>query len=127
MNECNFTPRELKKILVLQAVLDKKITGKMAGEILGLSDRQVRTLKKRLRDEGPLGIMHRNKFNKPAHAFSDDFKKRIIDLKQSDKYVDTSFYHFRNLLEEKENIKISYPSLYRILTNNGICSKLAHR
>ncbi len=118
---------ELKRITIIQSVIDKKRTGKEAAKALGISDRQVRTLTKRFRENGPEGIKHKNKQHKPAHAFTDEFKQNIIDLKLSDNYIDTNFSHFKDLLEERENIKISYSSLYNILTCAGIHSKKSYR
>ena len=50
-----------------------------------------------------------------------------IGLKLSDNYCDTNFTHFRELLEERENIHISYTPLYRLLTEADIKSKKKHK
>lgn len=127
MKEGTYTMNELKRITIIQSVIDKKRTQKEAAIALGISDRQVRKIIKRFKEEGPEGIKHKNKYNKPSHAFSDDFKKKIISLKLSDNYIDTNFSHFKDLLEERENIKISYSALYKILSDSNIKSKKAHR
>lgn len=127
MKEGIYTMDELKRITIIQSVIDKKRTQKEAATALKISDRQIRKILKRYKKEGPEGIKHRNKFHKPAHAFSNDFKQNIINLKLSDDYIDTNFTHFKELLEERENIKISYSALYKILTSNNIKSKKSHR
>lgn len=127
MKEGIFTMNEIKRITIIQSVIDKKRTQKEAANALGISERQVRNLVKRYRDEGPEGIKHKNKINKPSHAFSDEFKKKIVDLKLSNDYIDTNFCHFRELLAEREKIIISYSALYSILKSNNIDSKKAHR
>ena len=118
---------EIKKISIIQSVIDKKRTQKEASIALSISDRQIRNLIKKYKEEGPNGIKHKNKFNKPAHSFSEEFKKKIIELKLSEDYNDTNFSHFRDLLEERENIKISYSALYNILHSNNIISKKSHK
>lgn len=119
--------KELKRISIIQSVIDKKRTQKEAAIALTLSERQVRKLVKRYREEGAIGLKHKNKNYKPAHSFSEEFKNKIITLKLSDNYIDTNFAHFRDLLEERENIKISYSALYSILKSNGIHSKKSHK
>ena len=127
MKEGIYTMNEIKKISIIQSVVDKKRTQKEAAIALKVSDRQIRNLVKRFKEEGPDGLKHKNKFNKPSHSFSEDFKKQIIKLKLSKDYIDTNFSHFRELLEERENIKISYSALYSILHSNNIISKKSHR
>ena len=45
----------------------------------------------------------------------------------SDDYCDANFTHFRELLEEREHISISYTPLYKLLTEAGIKSKKKHK
>lgn len=127
MEEGLYTMNEIKRISIIQSVIDKKRTQKEAAIALKLSERQVRKIVKRFREEGPDGIKHRNKTHKPAHTFSDEFKQNIINLKNTEDYKDTNFSHFRDLLKERENINISYSALYNIFKNNGINSKKSHR
>ena len=127
MKEGMFNMNEIKRISIIQSVVDKKRTQKEAAIALKVSDRQVRNLVKRFREEGPEGLKHKNKFHKPAHAFQQDVIDKIINLKLSDNYVDTNFSHFRDLLKEREGISISYSALYNILKSNNINSKKSHR
>ena len=127
MKEGLFNMEELKRISAIQSVIDKKRTQKEASIVLGVSERQIRKLVKRYREEGAIGLKHKNKMHKPAHAFPDELKEKIVLLKSSQDYIDTNFAHFRDLLEERENIKISYSALYSILHSNGINSKKSHR
>ena len=127
MKEGLYTMNEIKRISIIQSVIDKKRTQKEAANALNISERQIRKIVKRFKEEGPDGIKHKNKLNKPAHAFSDEFKQKIIKLKLSQDYIDTNFSHFKDLLEEREHIKISYSALYNILKNDNIKSKKSHR
>lgn len=127
MKEGLYTMKELKRITIIQSVIDKKRTQKEAAITLKLSERQIRKIIKKYKEEGLDSIKHGNKKNKPIHTFSEDFKDNIVKLKLSNNYIDTNFSHFRDLLEERENIKISYSALYNILKSNGINSKKSHR
>ena len=67
--------------------------------------------------------IHKNHFHKPHHTIPIHIRNKIIQLKLSPMYQDTNFSHFQELLQENENISISYTSVYRILTSAGIKSK----
>lgn len=127
MKEGIFTMKELQRITIIKSTIDKKRTQKEAAIALGISERQVRNIIKKFKEQGYEGIKHKNKFHKPSHAFTDDFKNKIINLKLSDDYIDTNFSHFKDLLAERENIEISYSALYNILKSYNINSKKTHR
>lgn len=123
----NYSMEELKKLTVIQSVIDGKRTGKEASEILELSERQIWRLVKKVKEEGIEGIKHGNCKRTPNNKTPLETIEKIISLKKSYNYEDANFNHFRDLLEERENIKISYSCLYNILKNNGFVSKNKHR
>jgi len=120
------TQKEITKLRVINQTIDAVITIKEAAELLDLSERQVIRLKKGVLEQGPAFIIHKNRGRKPEHAIPDDIQKRIIALKTS-KYLEANFAHFQELLEEHENICVSYPTVYRILSQAGIKSPKKHR
>lgn len=127
MKGIEFTEMEIEKLIVIQSVIDGKRTGKEASDKLNLSERQIWRLVKKVKDNGIEGIKHGNCFINQPRFITDEFKENIKKLKLSDDYCDTNFTHFQELLEERENIKISYTSLYKILTEFGIKSKKKHK
>ncbi|MDD2469521.1 MAG: ISNCY family transposase [Bacilli bacterium] len=127
MKGIEFNKMELKKLNIIQSVIDGKRSGKEASVVLHISERQVWRLVNKVKTMGEEGIKHGNKFNKPKHSIPDDLKQKIINLKLSDDYCDTNFSHFRELLEERENIKISYSPLYYLLREADIKSKRKHK
>ena len=94
MKEGLYTMKELKRITIIQSVIDKKRTQKEAAIALNLSERQIRKIIKKYKEDGLDSIKHGNKNNKPVHAFSETFKDNIIKLKLSNNYIDTNFSHF---------------------------------
>jgi hypothetical protein len=62
-----------------------------------------------------------------ANYTGETLRNRIIALKKSALYENTNFTHFRELLEERENIVISYTALTNILKDAGVVSKRNHR
>lgn len=115
------TQQEVTKLRVINQTIDKVITIRKAAELLNLSERQVIRLKGGVLQQGPAFIIHKNRGRKPDHALADDTQKKIIELKQS-KYQEANFMHFQELLEEHEGISVSYPTIYRLLSQAGITS-----
>lgn len=108
MEGIEFKDMEIEKLIVIQSVIHGKRTGKEASVKLNLSERQIWRLVKNVKDNGIIGIKHGNCFINQPRFITDEFKENIKNLKLSDDYCDTNFTHFQELLEERENIKISY-------------------
>jgi transposase len=118
---------ELKKLHVINCALEGKLTVSEAANVLGLTARRVKQLKKEVKEHGVESIIHGNRGRKPAHSIDDKLAQRIIELKTSYKYQEANFLHFQELLEEYEGIKISYSALYDILHQANIKSPKKHR
>jgi transposase len=98
-----------------------------AAEKLGVSERQVQRLKKEVRDNGPAALIHKNTNRTPAHALPEKTKKKILEIRGKPGYKDSNFSHFRELLETKHGISISYDALHNLLTGEGIKSPMTRR
>jgi transposase len=122
----NMTQKEINRLKIINKTIDMVMTIEEAAEVLGISGRQVARLKKGVIEEGPSFIIHKNRGRKPKHSISDEVENQIIELKQN-KYKEANFMHFQELLEEYENIKVSYPTVYRTLTKAGIKSPKKNR
>lgn len=127
MKGVKFTEMDIEKLIIIQSVIDGKRTGKEASVKLNLSERQVWRLVRKVKDIGIEGIKHGNCFNKKPRFITDELKEEIKNLKLSDDYCDTNFVHFLELIGERENIQLSYTSLYKILTEFDIKSKKKHK
>lgn len=115
-----------KRLYVANAMLDGRMTISEGALALDLSERQVKRIKAGVKEYGDAFVIHKNTNRKPSHAITDDITSKIIALKNN-KYPEANFLHFTELLERLESIKISYPSVYRILTKEGIKSPKKHR
>jgi Helix-turn-helix domain len=71
---------ELKRLHVIQKVLEGIIKQVEAAEILSLSGRQVRRIVKRIRSEGSRGVIHRSRGRSSNRRISHKIKERVIDL-----------------------------------------------
>ncbi len=116
------TQQELTKLRIIDLVISGSITVNEAAEHLNLSERQVFRLKKGVKNDGPAFIIHKNRGRQPAHAIKNDLKEQIVKLKREKHYEAANFTHFQELLEKHEYISVSYPTVYRILSQAGIAS-----
>ncbi|OPY59272.1 MAG: Integrase core domain protein [Pelotomaculum sp. PtaU1.Bin035] len=120
------TQDERNKLYVARCLLDGKMTISEAAETLGLSERQVKRIKKGVKEHGESFVIHKNRGRKPQHAITDEVRNLVVNHKKSEKYSKANFSHFQELLEEHESISLSKPSVYRILVANGFTSPKKH-
>jgi len=121
------THKQLNRFITISSVIDGNITIAKAASDLGLSERQIKRLKKGVIEFGPSFLIHKNKGRSPKHSIPTSTAEKIVALKQSDLYINANFLHFKELLEERENIKISYSALHSLISKHGILSPKKHR
>jgi transposase len=114
--------KEPARLAVIKGAVDGAYTVKQAARKLGASTRQIKRLKKDVREQGGGAVIHGNPGRHPANVTSEAVRAKITALKKSGPYRQTNFTRFRELLEEYEQITISYTSLSRILKEAGIAS-----
>lgn len=119
--------KQLNRLDIINKANAGFITVSEAASALGLSERQVKRLKKEVRQYGPAALVHKNSLRKPSCAISEDAANQIITLKKSNIYEKANFNHFRELLLEHHSIQISYSSLYSLLSSNGVKSPKTRR
>lgn len=118
--------KEQKRLMVLNEVGSRRITGRQAAEALGLSLRHTRRLLARYRKEGAAALAHGNRGRRPSHALEDTFKDRVLALFRST-YTGCNTQHFSELLTEREGITLSRSSVRRILLQGGAAGPRRHR
>ncbi|WP_432654134.1 helix-turn-helix domain-containing protein [Thermincola potens] len=57
------------------------MTIREAAEILSLSERQVKRIKKGVKEYGEAFVIHKNRGRKPSHALTDEVKNLVVNLK----------------------------------------------
>jgi transposase len=63
-----------------QMALDGRITVKDAGELMGVSYRHAKRLKRRYDLDGARGIMHGNRGKSPPNAFPQEVRDHILEI-----------------------------------------------
>ena len=69
---------ELRRVGVIRRVLDRGMTQAKAAGILGLSERQVRRIVKRVGQEGDRGIIHKSRGRPSNRRLPEGLKERVL-------------------------------------------------
>jgi len=109
---------ELKRLYVVRKVQEKLIKQVEAGEILGLSSRQVRRIGKRVGIEGSRGVIHRSRGRCSNRAFAGSVKDRVIELYR-EKYGEFGPTLAAEKLLEGDGIELSEETLRGWLLGSG--------
>jgi len=72
--------KELKRLHIIRKAIDKRIKQREAAEVLELSQRQIRRLVKRVREESDKGIIHRLRGTKSHRAIAERIKSKALSL-----------------------------------------------
>jgi transposase len=123
----SMSKEELGRLALIQGALEGNYTAVYVAKRLGVSVRQVKRIKRAVREQGEGAVIHGNAGKHPANYTEEGLRERIIALKKTSPYDETNFTHFRELLSEREAIEISYTTLSAVLKGAGIVSKKKHR
>ena len=115
--------KELKRLHIVKKVFEGVIKQVEAGEILGLSERQIRRLVKEVRKEGDRGIAHKSRGKASNRAIAREIKAKAIGLYR-EKYKGFGPTLLSEKLLELEGIKISDETLRNWLIETGDWEKV---
>ncbi|MDH4035281.1 MAG: ISNCY family transposase [candidate division Zixibacteria bacterium] len=118
--------RELKKLKVLHAVLDKRFTQKAAAAKLDISERQVRRLVKSVREFGDEGVVHRSRGRPSNRKHPDGLRREVLKLYQQ-KYSDFGPTLASEKLLELDGLSVSRETLRHWLISSGLWQKRRKR
>jgi transposase len=102
--------KELRRLHFVRNALGKVITQAEAAEGIGISERQIRRLARRVREEGDRGLIHRSRGRVSNRAIPAQVKSKVLDLYQ-EKYPDFGPTLASEKLFEINKIKINDETL----------------
>jgi transposase len=118
--EVRLSWKEQQKLKVLQEILARTRSQVSGAAALGVSDRWIRTLLKRLRSRGVSGLAHGNRGRVPSNRLQGSVAERIVELYREG-YDGFNLTHFREMLLEREGLRApSRESIRKILMAAGV-------
>jgi len=118
--------REQRRLKVVEQAIEKKITQAGAGEVLGVSERQIRRLVRKVRQEGAKGVIHGSRGRESNRKIADSVKSRVLELYQ-EKYPDFGPTFACEKLLERDGIEISDETLRCWLLEEGLWQRRRKR
>lgn len=120
------SPREIRRLHLIQQVLDKKISQRKVAEVLGLTDRQIRRIVKRVRKEGVRGICHEGRGKPSNQRIPKKVKEKVIAVYRK-KYTDFGPTLASEKLCESQEADISKETLRQWLIAEGVWERARKR
>jgi DNA-binding Lrp family transcriptional regulator len=74
---------ELSRIKIIERIIRKEITQRIASKMLGISDRQVRNLMKRMKNEGARGLISKKRGMRSNRCFPADLREKTLNVIRS--------------------------------------------
>ena len=111
--------KELRRVHVISQVLDQQLTQVKAGELLGLTTRQVRRLLRRVEQEGDQGLAHRGRGKPSNRRMPEERKAQALKL-YTQQYGDFGPTLAVEKLAERDGITLSAETLRGWLLAKGV-------
>jgi transposase len=111
--------RQWKRLDAVERIGRGTLTVREAAQVLGLSARQVRRVRRAVEKHGAKGVVHGNTGRVPQHRVAEARRERIVELRRK-KYAGFNDHHFTEKLCEVEGVRISRASVQRLLRAAGI-------
>ena len=118
--------REIQKIEVLAQVLDGSLRTATAAHVLGLSQRQVQRLARKVRDDGAMAVRHKLRGRPSNNRISDLKRDYILSLIRSD-YPDFGPTLAAETLAERHGVRVSSETLRKWMIADGVWQSRAPR
>lgn len=111
--------KELRRVHVIRQVLEKRITQREAGTMVRLTDRQIRRLLRRVKEEGDQGLVHRGRGKPSNRRIAEPVKAKMLRLYET-RYGDFGPTLAAEKLAERHRLAVSDETLRRWLRERGI-------
>jgi transposase len=111
--------RELKQHGIIAKTLEGKLTNRQAAEELGITTRQVKRLKIKVKEGGAKGLAHKNRGRIPNNRFSAEYIEHAMELIK-ERYGDFQPTFAGEKLLENHGIKLSEETIRNAMTRAGL-------
>ena len=80
MDQLTMSSKEVNRLEVMQRLDEKRMKQKAAAELLGVSERQVKRVLRRYREQGPMGVVSQRRGKPSSHQLAEETKRKVLDL-----------------------------------------------
>ncbi len=118
--------KELQRVSVISTCIKGDLACASAAGLLSLSVRQIKRLKRRLREAGEAALAHANR-GRPSHRRLPERTRQAVLRLARTKYVGFNDHHLAEKLGEVEGFSLSRETLRRLLRKAGLGSPRKRR
>ena len=115
--------KEVDRLKILSQIETKQLTLKEGSEILGVSERQVYRILKRIKEEGNKGVIHRLRGKKSNRGYPEKLKKEVIQIYRKH-YSDYGPTLFSEELLKSHGISVNHETVRKWLRSNAITTSM---
>jgi transposase len=119
MDLLTMSTKELNRLEIIQRVDEKRMKQKAAAEQLGISERQVKRLLRKYRQNGANGLVSKRRGKPSNHQLAEKTREKVLDLLKS-KYIGFGPTLACEKLVEIEQLKISNESVRQLMLAEGL-------
>lgn len=119
MQYLTMTHKEVNRYAIIKQLINKEINGTHAAELLKLSVRQVKRLKRKVQNKGPEALIHANRGRSSNRSIPEQERGKIVELLHKH-YPDFKPGFAAEKLEQKHNIKRDPKTIREIMIEQGL-------
>ena len=119
--EIRVSQREIHRMHVVRLTIEGRETVGRGAKLLGISPRQMKRLRRRVKERGVEALLHGNRAKAPWNKTGAEKIKQVLTLARS-RYQGLNDTHLTEKLKEKENIALARATVRTILRGAGIAA-----
>lgn len=119
--ELRVSQKEIHRMHVVRLTLEGRESVGRGAKLLGISPRQMKRLRRKMRERGDRGLAHGNRGKPARNKIASEKIKKVIALARG-RYQGLNDTHLTEKLKEKEEVNLSRPTVRGILRQAGIAA-----
>jgi Helix-turn-helix domain len=119
--ELRVSQRELHRMHVVRLTIEGRESVGRGAKLLGISARQMKRLRRKMKERGVEGLLHGNRDKQPWNKTALGKIEKVIQLARG-RYQGLNDTHLTEKLKEKEKINLSRPTVRRVLRGAGVAA-----
>ena len=119
--ELRVSQREIHRMHVVRLTMEGRETVGRAARLLGISPRQMKRLRRKMKERGVEGLLHGNRGKAAWNKTASEKIEKLLELAQG-RYQGLNDTHLSEKLKEKEKIAVSRATVRTILRQAGIAA-----
>jgi transposase InsO family protein len=119
--ELRVSQKDVHRMHVVGLTVEGRETVGGAAKLLGISPRQVKRLRRKVKEQGVEGLLHGNRRKAAWNKTISETISQVLQLARG-RYQGLNDTHLAEKLKEKEKITLSRPTIQRILRRAGIAA-----